>query len=87
MRFEFADTHAYPGCRVRLAEEDNGEETLAQFSDGAVAQARYSRDGEAIRLTVEPYRTARGSDIAAKSWSLGPDPKSGGWKVKARLSD
>ncbi len=85
MRFEFANTHAYPGCRVRLADEGNADETLVQFSDGAIAQGRYSRDAGAIRLTVMPYTTARGTGIVEKSWTLAPDPKSSGWKVKARL--
>ncbi|MFT4001196.1 MAG: hypothetical protein QM684_13225 [Rhizobium sp.] len=88
MRFEIANTHAYPGCRVRLADEDNADEIVAQFSDGTIAGARYSRDGSAtIRLTISPYRTARGTDIAEKSWILTPDPKGGGWKIKARSAD
>lgn len=87
MRFEIANTHAYPGCKVQIVDEGNTGEIVAQFSDGTITQASYSLNGTSIRLTIHPYTTARGTDIGLKSWRLSADSSSRGWKVKAQLWD
>lgn len=86
MRFQLAHTHAYPGCRVTLAEADNADESLVEFSDGVVVPCRYRREDAAIVLTIAPYTTARGTKIGEKSWMLCLDAATGGWKIKARAS-
>ena len=85
MRFQFSHTHAYPGCRVKIAEEDVGDEELVEFSDGVIVACRHRREGDAIVLAIPAHRTARGTDIGDKTWKLLPEAKTGGWKVAARL--
>jgi len=84
LRFQLSHTHAYPGCRVTIAEEDNQDENLVEFSDGVIAACRHLREGTAIVLTIAAYRTARGTDIGEKSWILLPDAAKGDWKIKSR---
>ena len=90
MRFEFAHSHAYPGCRLRTTEDGVGPrhaEDLVEFSDGSVAAGRHEvRDGTIV-LHVGAYTTARGTRIAARSWRLEPDGDEGRWRVRARLAD
>ncbi|WP_123130397.1 hypothetical protein [Paracoccus pantotrophus] len=86
MRFHLSDTHAYPGCRVRIAEEENPQEQIAEFSDGVIVPCRHRSEGPGIVLTIAPYTTARGTRIDAKSWLLLPDGQTGDWKIKSRLS-
>lgn len=85
MRFHLAHTHAYPGCRLKIAEEGVDGEEVAEFSDGVIVPCRHWRKGDAIVLTISPHRTARGTDIGEKSWRLLPDEASGDWKIAARL--
>lgn len=85
MRFQLSHTHAYPGCRVRIAEEGVYGEETAEFSDGVIVPCLHKREGDAIVLTISPHRTARGTDIGEKSWRLLPDSASGDWKIAARL--
>lgn len=79
MRFAFADTHAYPGCRVRIDESD--PEDLAEFRDGAIAPVVHRRQSEAVSVTVAPYRTKRGTQIGEKTWILHPRGDRGVWIV------
>lgn len=84
MRFQLSHTHAYPGCRVTIAEEDVGDENLVEFSDGVLVPCRHRRDGPGIVLTIAAYRTSRGTKIDRKSWILAADAAKGDWKIKAR---
>ena len=88
MRFQLSHTHthAYPGCRVRIAEEGVESEELAEFSDGVIVACRHRREGDAIILTISPHRTARGTNIDEKTWKLLPETQKGEWKIAARLS-
>ncbi|KFI33571.1 hypothetical protein CG51_09040 [Haematobacter missouriensis] len=81
MILRFADSHAYPGCRVGLAEA--GGDTLAEFSDGSTAPVVAERQGTGWDIRIAPYRTARGTAIAAANWRL--SRVGDGWKVTARL--
>ena len=87
MRFQLAHTHAYPGCRVTLAEEDNRDEDLVEFSDGVIVPCRHVREGDTIALTIAPYTTARGTRIGEKTWIVLQDKARDGWKIKARARD
>ena len=84
MRFQLSHTHAYPGCRVTIAEEKVDDENLVEFSDGVIVPCRHRRDGSLIVLTIAAYRTSRGTRIGEKSWILLPDTARGDWKIKAR---
>lgn len=85
MRFEFMHTHAYPGCRVRLMDENVETEVVVMFSDGIVTQGKYERRAESILLTISSYETARGTKIAEKVWILRPDAEQGNWKISSRV--
>lgn len=87
MRFQLAHTHAYPGCRVKIAEADVGDENVVEFSDGVIVACRHVREGTGIVLTIAAYTTARGTAIGEKSWILLPDPAKGDWKIKARAPE
>lgn len=85
MQFEFAHTHAYPGCKVRVTDGNVDTETVVMFSDGVVTQGKYEHQTDSIQLAISSYETARGTRIAEKVWILRPDVKQGHWKVSARL--
>lgn len=84
MIFRFADSHAYPGCGVTLAPATGDD--MAEFADGSAAPAHWEPDAVSDGYVVDlgAYRTARGTDIAAKRWRVGRADS--GWKVTAALS-
>jgi len=84
VRFQISHTHVYTSCRVTLAEEENEDVNLVEFSDGVIVPCQYMREGAAIILTIAPYRTARGTEIEEKSWILLQDVAKEGWKVSTR---
>lgn len=90
-RFAAADTHLYPGARLRCLETPSaavlraGDRMLIEFSDGCLASARIGRVAAAgATVTVESYRTARGTSVAARSWEVAPGTRPGELRVKAR---
>lgn len=85
MRFQLSHTHAYPGCRVKIAQERIVDEELAEFSDGVIVPCRHRRDGDTILVTISPHRTARGTNISEKRWRLLPDGEASEWKIAERL--
>ena len=87
MRFAFADTHAYPGCRVVLDEPAVMEEILAEFSDGSVVPALRQETRDGLHLTVGAYTTRGGTRIPGKSWLLRPGAPEGTWRVVRRIPD
>lgn len=87
MRFQLAHTHAYPGCRVKIAEADVEDENLVEFTDGVVVTCRHRREDSRIVLTIAAHRTARGTAIGEKSWILLPDTAKGDWKIKAKVPE
>lgn len=84
MQFEFAHTHAYPGCKVRVTDANVETEAVVMFSDGVVTRGRSERQTDFILLAISSYETARGTKIAEKAWILRHDVKQGYWKVSAR---
>lgn len=71
MLFKVAYSHLFPGAAVTV-EDDGGQDGAGQieFADGSAALARWRRDAGAITLDVPSYRTAKGTDVDARRWSL-----------------
>ena len=69
-------THLYPGHRgtltglERLADLRTETDCLVEFVDGSAAPARIWKSERGWRLDTGAYRTAAGTDIAARSWLL-----------------
>ncbi len=71
MRFIFPHSHAFPGGRVAVEDDaQSGPEGLVEFGDGATVIADWRRAGDAIHLSVPAYRTAKGTEVAARNWRL-----------------
>ena len=74
MILQATHTHLYPGHRGRisglaqLADLRSGGDCLVAFSDGSATPARMHKAGNAWLLDTAAYRTAAGTDIAAKRW-------------------
>lgn len=82
--FRFANSHAYPGCRVTVEGAGERGSAMAEFSDGSVAACTYARTADGgIRATVGAYTTRRRTAIAEKTWLLAEDTD-GAWKVARR---
>jgi hypothetical protein len=82
----FHNTHAYPGCRATVgAARGRSGKTMVEFSDGSIANGSYRKVGaDEIVLNVNPYVTARKTEIGRKRWRLRHDQK--GWKVIQKLA-
>lgn len=80
MRFAFPHSHAFPRGRV-VVEDDgsDGPECLVEFGGGVSVIGHWQRNGEAIDLHVPTYRTARGTQVAARDWRL-KERKDGVWQ-------
>ena len=69
-------THLYPGHRgtitglAQLGDLGAGHDCLVEFSDGSVTTARISGSANDWRLCTGAYRTAAGTDIPDKRWSV-----------------
>ena len=76
MILQATHTHLYPGHRgkisgpAQIADLQTGSDCQVEFSDGAVASARLSRFEDDWHLHTSAYRTAAGTDIAAKHWLI-----------------
>jgi hypothetical protein len=77
MILKASHTHFYPGNRgtisglASIADLGAGCDCLVEFVDGSAASARISRDVDGWQLQTCAYRTAAGTDIAEKRWSIG----------------
>ena len=69
-------SHLYPGLGgtvsglERISGLRSGCDCLVEFADGSAATARVSTAGGDWRLDATAYRTAAGTDIAAKRWRI-----------------
>ena len=82
--FRFANSHAYPGCRVTVGDVGARGRATAEFSDGSAAPCAYVRTADGgIHVTVGAYTTQRRTAIAEKSWLLAR-AADGNWKVARR---
>lgn len=69
------NTHLFRGARLRLEQRKPFERLPSmahvRFSDGVVVEADVSRAPDnALILELAAYRTAAGTSIAAKGWSV-----------------
>lgn len=70
-RFTFPHSHAFPGSRVGIEDDaDAGPGCLVEFGDGVVVMAEWRRTNHGFDLSLPAYRTARGTEVAARSWRL-----------------
>lgn len=80
MRFVFPHSHAFPGGHV-IVEDDAAREPecLVEFGDGVTVIAEWRSADGAIDLRVPAYRTAKGTQVAARDWRL-VQRKDGVWR-------
>ena len=89
MILEASHTHLYPGHRgkvsglAQIADLQVGGDCLVEFSDGSATTARISKTGSDWLLDTDAYRTAAGTDIAQKRWSVCLEQE--GSQVKFRI--
>lgn len=80
MRFLFPHSHAFAHGRVDVRDDGEAEpQGLVEFGDDTTIIAHWHRDEGAILLSVPAYRTAKGTDIAARAWRL-VERKDGTWR-------
>ena len=80
MRFLFPHSHAFRRGRVTI--DDDGKaapDGLVEFGDGVTVIVEWHAEGDAIRLAVPDYRTARGALVTARTWRLAMG-KDGHWR-------
>ncbi|WP_143523484.1 hypothetical protein [Pararhizobium arenae] len=79
------DSHAYPGCPARIDQEPEDGFVPVEFSDGTVVGAKAKRlDRTRMTLTIDAYRTSRGTAISQKSWRL-EQMEEDRWRVTRKL--
>lgn len=85
MRFHLSNTHAYPGCPVKITDHDNQMEVIAEFSDGVIVPCQHKWQDGKIIIVIAAHRTARGTAIGEKTWILRPSTTEGEWKITTRV--
>ncbi len=71
MRFLFPHSHAFRQGRVTVEDDGTtGPDCLVEFGDGITVIAEWQADGDAMRLSVPAYRTAKGRLVTARNWRL-----------------
>jgi len=71
MRFSFPHSHAFQGGRVTVENDGKSEpKCLVEFGDGVTVIADWQQTGSDIRLSVPTYRTAKGTEVASRTWRL-----------------
>ncbi|GGC17825.1 hypothetical protein GCM10011386_07210 [Parapedobacter defluvii] len=89
-RISFQDTHVYPGCMAILffaiAPNHTTVSALAEFSDGAVADAEVEPvNSEELVVRIDCYTTASGTHIPKKTWRIRYDNTQDIWKAVAKM--
>lgn len=90
-RYSANHTHLYHGALLRRLDApcpapSSGDEMLVEFSDGVSATGQLRGvDGDLVVLQMPTYRTGRGTQVAAKTWRLGPAEEPGAMRVRKRL--
>jgi hypothetical protein len=79
MRFSFPHSHAFPGGRVLIEEDANEGPCAVEFGDGVSIIGEWPRTADDIYLEVPVYRTAKGTEVAARSWRL-KQGEDGAWR-------
>ena len=89
MLLQATHTHLYPGHEgeisgiSRLDELPPGSDCLVEFVDGSATCARISRTNDGWQLHTNAYRTAAGTDIAARRWRVRLDEAGG--RIRFRI--
>lgn len=82
MRFSFPHSHAFQGGRLQIDDAETGEGTcMVAFGDGVEIIGEWQPDGDDILLDIPAYRTARGTDVSARSWRLAQG-RDGRWRSR-----
>ncbi len=79
MRFSFPHSHAFPGGRVTVDEDDAAEGACEVEFAGVTVIGAWSREGAALHLDVPTYRTAHGTQVTGRRWRIARG-KDGGWR-------
>lgn len=81
MRFLFPHSHAFAGGRVVVADDaEAGPVCPVEFGDGVTVIAEWRAVGDAIHLSIPAYRTAKGTQVVARTWPL--VQRRGGWRLE-----
>ncbi|MEN5229260.1 hypothetical protein [Brevundimonas naejangsanensis] len=71
MLFSFPHSHAFQGGHVAIEDDGkSGSECLIEFADGVTVVGQWRAEGDAIRLSVPDYLTAKGTLVHARTWRL-----------------
>ena len=96
-RLRAANTHLYPGARLRgtlPATQRGGYPVIIEFADGALATGQVEdTDADGPTLALDAWVTRRGALVTPRRWRLRPapaaDPSSAPagteWRVARRL--
>lgn len=85
MRFVFPHGHAFRRGRVTVDDDQKAPpECLVEFGNGVTVIAEWRAFDDAIPLLIPAYRTARGTQVTARTWQLSRG-KAGLWRSQ-RLS-
>lgn len=80
MRFAFPHSHAFHRGRVVVDDDAiTDPKCLVDFGDGITVIAEWRHAGDAIGLSIPSYRTAKGTQVAARTWRL-VHGKDGVWR-------
>lgn len=89
MLINFRDSHAYPGCGVRIDTLPETGDKLAvavEFSDGTRATAQCTiGNAEEIKVWIDGYTTNSGNTVKPRAWQIKRAPGAPIWKVSARI--
>ncbi|MGD9922623.1 MAG: hypothetical protein AB7V13_14450 [Pseudorhodoplanes sp.] len=71
MRFVFPHSHAFRRGRVTVDDDQKeGPGCLVEFGDGVTVIAEWRTVDNAIHLSIPTYRTAKGTQVAPRTWRL-----------------
>ncbi|OJV02342.1 MAG: hypothetical protein BGO16_01980 [Nitrobacter sp. 62-23] len=80
MRFVFPHSHAFRRGRVAVEDDQKeGPACLVEFGDGVTVIAECRLVGDDIHLSIPTYRTAKGTQVAPRTWRL-VKSKGGQWR-------
>ena len=89
MILQATHTHLFPGHRgkitglEKISDPGKGGDCLVAFSDGSATPASMTKTGNGWQLDTQPYRTAAGTEVAAKRWRIQLDETDG--EVRFRI--
>ncbi len=85
-------THLYPGALLRCLDAPagarlaRGDRAAVELADGTLALGRFAAvDCASAALDMQPHRTHRGAQVAARRWRVVPGGEPGLLRVRRRL--